>query len=87
VSRPLHITGGTAVIHASTGVTEEREILYTTEVLNLASSTPETDYEVGYTAKLGESTTLQANAMYQQDAGGEQGENAIAGFVTLKTQW
>jgi hypothetical protein len=87
VSRPLHITGGSAVIHASTGVTEEREILYSTEVVNLASSTPETDYEVGYTAKLDEGLTLQANAMYQQDVGGEAGSSAVAGFVTLKAAW
>ena len=87
VSRPLHITGGSAVIHASTGVTEEREILYSTEVVNLASSTPETDFEVGYTAKLGEGLTLQANAMYQQDVGGEAGSSAVAGFVTLRAAW
>ncbi|MCE9520884.1 MAG: S8 family serine peptidase [Alphaproteobacteria bacterium] len=87
VSRPLHITEGSAVIHASTGVTEEREILYSTETLNLASSTPETDYEVGYTAKLDDGLTLQANAMYQQDVGGEAGERAVAGYVTLKAQW
>jgi len=87
VSRPLHITDGSAVIHASTGVTEEREILYSTEIINLASSTPETDYEVGYTAMLDDGVTLQANAMYQQDAGGEAGENAVAGYVTLKAQW
>lgn len=87
VSRPLHITGGTATIHASTGVTEEREILYSTEVVNLASSTPQTDYEFGYTAKLDHGLTLQANAMYQQDVGGEAGTSAVAGFVTLKASW
>jgi hypothetical protein len=87
VSRPLHITNGSAVITASTGVTEEREILYTTEVIGLASSTPETDYEVGYTARLGDSVTLQTSAMYQQDVGGEAGRDAVAGYVTLKAQW
>ena len=55
--------------------------------MNLASSTPETDYEVGYKATLDEGLTLQANAMYQQDLGGEAGEKAVAGFVTLKAQW
>ncbi len=87
VSRPLHITGGTAVLRASTGVTEDREIVYSTEVLNLASSTPETDYEVGYTARLDEGLTLQTNVMFQQNAGGEAGVNAVAGLVTLKAQW
>ncbi len=87
VSRPLHITDGSAVITASTGVTEEREILYSTEAVNLASSTPETDYEVGYTAKLDEKLTLQTNAMYQQDVGGEAGKGAVAAYMTLKAQW
>ena len=87
ISRPLHISGGTAVIHASTGVTEDREIVYSTEVLNLASSTPETDYEIGYTAKLDEGLTLQTNVMFQQNAGGEAGANAVAGLVTLKAEW
>jgi hypothetical protein len=87
VSRPLHITGGSAIIHASTGVTEEREILYSIETVDLASSTPETDYEIGYTAKLDEGLTIQANAMYQQDTGGEAGSSAIAGFVALKAAW
>lgn len=87
VSRPLHITGGSAVITASTGVTEDREILYTTEVINLASTTPETDYELGYTAQIGEQTSLQASALYQQDVGGQAGESAVAGFVTLTTKW
>lgn len=87
VSRPLHITAGSATITASTGVNEVREIIYSTEALNLASSTPETDYEVGYTTSLGGGMTLQANAMYQQHVGGEAGENAIAGTVTFTTQW
>lgn len=87
ISRPLHITGGSAVVTASTGVTEDREIIYTTEVINLASTTPETDYELGYTAQLGESTSLQVSALYQQDVGGQASSDAVAGFVTLKTQW
>lgn len=87
VSRPLHIVSGTAVMTASTGVTEEREIIYTTEVQNLASATPETDYELGYTAKLGDALTFQAAAIYQQNAGGIEGEDAIAAVATLKGSW
>jgi hypothetical protein len=87
VSRPLHITSGSAVLTASTGVTEEREILYSTEVVDLASATPETDYEIGYTTRLGGSLMLQASGMYQQDVGGEAGEDAVAAFVTLKGTW
>lgn len=87
VSRPLHITHGSAVMTASTGVTEEREILYSTETIDLASATPETDYEIGYTAQLDDNLMLQANAMYQQDVGGEAGRDAVAAFVTLKGTW
>lgn len=87
VSRPLHIVSGSAVITASTGVTEAREILYSTEVESLASATPETDFELGYTAKLDDGLTLQASAIYQQDAGGIAGDNAVAAFATLKGTW
>ena len=68
-------------------MTEDREILYSTEAVDLTSLTPETDYEAGYTAKLDDGLTIQANAMYQQDVGGAAGFNAIAGFATLKAAW
>lgn len=87
VSRPLHIVSGSALITASTGVTEDREIIYTTGFESLATTTPETDFELGYTASLGDGLSLQASAMYQQDAGGVKGENGIAAFATLKAQW
>jgi len=87
VSRPLHVVEGQAVMIASTGVTRGREIVYTTETINLASATPETDLEFGYTAALGPVTFLQINAIYQMDLGGVQGEEAIAGLATVSTQW
>jgi hypothetical protein len=87
VSRPLHVVEGQAVMIASTGVTRGREIVYTTETINLASATPETDLEFGYTAALGPVTFLQVNAIYQMDLGGVAGEDAIAGLATVTTQW
>jgi hypothetical protein len=87
VSRPLHVVEGQAVMIASTGVTRGREIVYTTETINLASATPETDLEFGYTAALGPMTVLQINAIYQMDLGGVQGEEAIAGLATVSTHW
>lgn len=87
VSRPLHITGGTATIYASTGVTGAREIIYTQETVPLASATPETDYEIGYTTMLSADTSLQANFIYQQNVGGLSDEHAVAGLMTLKTRW
>jgi hypothetical protein len=87
VSRPLHVVDGQAVMIASTGVTRGREIVYATETINLASATPETDLEFGYTAALGRVTFLQVNAIYQMDLGGVAGEEAIAGLATVTTQW
>lgn len=87
ISRPLHVTSGTAMLRASTGVTEGRDILYTEELLALASGTPETDYEIGYTRMLSLDTAVQANFIYQQNAGGQAGVDGIAGLVTLRTRW
>lgn len=87
VSRPLHIVSGQAVFVASTGVTESREIVYTTEALDLASATPQTDFEIGYFASIGAATLFQVNAIYQQDLDGVSGRTAIAGLATLKTVW
>ena len=87
VSRPLHITNGSALLMLSTGVTDTREIIYSTERVALASGTPETDYEVGYTTKLDDGLTLEANTLYQQDVGGEAGRNGVAAFATLRARW
>jgi hypothetical protein len=87
VSRPLHITKGTAFLQASSGVTDGREIIYAQETVQLASATPETNFELGYTTLLSLDTMLMANLIYQQHAGGVADENAIAGLVTLTTRW
>jgi len=72
---------------ASTGVTGSREIVYTTETMNLASATPETDFEIGYTALIGDGAFFQANAIYQFDLDGISGADAIAGLATFKAIW
>ena len=87
LSRPLQISGGSAIMTLSTGVTEAREIIYSSERVSLVSATPETDLELGYTAKLDAGVTLQANALYQQNVGGEDGQNGLAAFATLKMNW
>ena len=87
ISRPLHITNGFGTLTASTGVTEAREIIYSSEGVDLASATPETDFEVGYTAALAQGLALQANAVYQQNVAGEAGQDAVAAYVTLTSQW
>lgn len=87
VSRPLHITSGSALMVLSTGVTETREIIYSSERVALASATPETDFEIGYTAQLDDGLTLQASTLYQQNAGGEADRDGVAAFATLKANW
>lgn len=87
VSRPLHVVDGEAILTASTGVTKARGIVYSTETINLASSTPETDLEFGYTTALGAATVLQINAIYQLDLAGMGGEDAVAGLATVRTAW
>jgi hypothetical protein len=87
VSRPLHVVDGQAILNASTGVTRSRDIIYGTETINLASATPETDIEFGYTAAVGTSTVLQLNAIYQLDLAGVAGDEAIAGLATVRTSW
>ena len=87
ISRPLHITDDTALITASTGVAEARDIIYSSGSLRLVSSTPETDLELGYSTALDDGMSLQASALYQDNVGGDAGESAIAAFVTLKGRW
>jgi subtilisin family serine protease len=87
LSRPLHITNGSAMMVLSTGVTDTREIVYSSERVALASATPETDFEIGYTARLDDGLTLQANTLYQQDVGGEAGRDGVAAFTTLRANW
>ncbi len=87
VSRPVHIVDGSALFVASTGVTKAREIVYSTETIDLASATPETDLEIGYTAQLWSGVSFQANAIYQLDLGGMARSEAIAGLATVKTVW
>lgn len=87
VSRPLHVTRGSALMTLSTGVTENREIVYSTERVALASATPETNYEIGYATLLGQGVTLQGSTLYQQDVAGEAGRDGIAAFAMLRANW
>lgn len=87
ISRPLHIVDGSALFIASTGVTKSREIIYSTETIDFASATPETDFEFGYTAQLAGGVSFQANAIYQLNLGGLSSSEAVAAFATVKTVW
>lgn len=46
--------------------------------ISLSSATPETDFEMGYETSFDGSITLQANASYQMNVAGQNGNNGIA---------
>jgi hypothetical protein len=87
ISRPIHVVSGRASIAASTGVSADREIIYGSESLELASPNPQTDLEVSYALTLGDMTSLKFNTLAQADLDGIDGRNALAGIATLQTRW
>lgn len=79
VTRPLHIYRGHATLHAATAVEADGGLVFDTERLSLAASHPETDVELGYTARfLSGALTVQTNAAYQLDVAGQPGKSAMA---------
>jgi hypothetical protein len=87
ISRPLHVTRGAAKVILSTGVTEAREIIYSDEMLNLASSTPETQIEAGYSTQIGDRAHLSVSALYQQNADGEAGKDSVGAVVRFRMEF
>lgn len=87
VSRPLHVTSGTAVLRGAVAVTEAREIVYGSETLNLASGAPETQVELGYTTPVAEHETIGISALYQENAGGEAGRDAVGLVANWRMQF
>jgi hypothetical protein len=87
VSRPMHVTRGSAKVKLSTGVTDTREIIYSDETLDLATSTPETQIEAGYSTRLGERSHLSVSAIYQQNADGEAGKDSVGAVVRFRMEF
>lgn len=87
VSRPLHVTDGHATVSASTGVTEARQIVYTRERIDLASSAPETQFEAGYAAPLSDTTRVSISALYQGNADGIEGKSSIGAVMRLRMEF
>lgn len=87
VSRPLHMSGGSADVIASTGVTESREIIYGRERIDLASSAPETQIEAGYAMSFGDATRLSVSAIYQDNADGIEGRESVGAMLRLRTEF
>ena len=79
VTRPIQIYSGAADITAADGVDANGNITIGHEHLSLATSTPETDIELGYvTTFLDGALALQANAAYQVNLDGQERTNALA---------
>jgi hypothetical protein len=87
VSRPLHITQGSALVSASTGVTETREIVYSHERIDLAASAPETQIELGYATSLGDAARIGLSALYQDNADGIAGKSSTGAIIRLRTEF
>lgn len=83
VSRPLHITDGALDLAVVSAVDRNRAATFASERLNLASATPETQFELGYRTRLDERMSLSAHAFYHADQGGVAGVDGGGGFLRL----
>jgi subtilisin family serine protease len=78
VSRPVQIYAGGVELTAATSVDDNGNLVESHEHDSLASSTPETDFELGYvTTFMNGALALQANAGYQTDVAGQAGVNGV----------
>jgi len=82
LTRPMYAYSGSATLTAATSVDDQGNLTIGHGQIAFAEATPETDLEVGYTkAFLDGRLSLQSDAAYQLDVGGQSGRNA-ATFVT-----
>jgi hypothetical protein len=82
LARPMHVYSGKGLLRAATDVDADGNVTFGREQIGFAEVTPETDLEVGYTKSfLDGKVSLQSDAAYQLDVGGQRGRNA-ATFVT-----
>ncbi len=82
ITRPMHIYSGNGTLTAATAVDDAGNLTISHAGVAFAEGTPETDLEVGYTKSFLEGRlSLQTDAAYQMDVGGQTGRNA-ATFVT-----
>ena len=85
VSRPVQFYSGGLNITAATSLDTNRNLVFSSEHLSLASGTPETDFEFGYvTSFLDGAVALQANAGYQMNLAGQNGTNALSVLSRVK---
>jgi len=78
ISRPVQIYAGGVELTAATSIDDNGNLVASHERVSLASSTPETDFELGYvTTFMNGALALQANAGYQTDVAGQAGLNGV----------
>lgn len=78
VSRPVQIYAGGMELAAASSVDDNGNLVLGREHVSLASSTPETDFELGYvTTFMNGALALQANAGYQTNIAGQSGLSGV----------
>ena len=78
LTRPIAIYQGGVDLTAATGVDTSGDLIVSHEHVSLASATPETDLEAGYTASYFDGRmSLQANAAYQMNVNGRNGADGV----------
>jgi len=82
VTRPMYAYSGSATVTAATNIDDAGNLTISHGLVSFAEATPETDLEVGYSKSFMDGRlSLQSDAAYQMDLGGQSGRNA-ATFVT-----
>ena len=85
LTRPMYIDSGTGTITVATDVDKAGNLTISHGQIAFAAGTPETDLEVGYTkAFMDGRLSLQSDAAYQMDVGGQTGRNAASVVMRLK---
>ena len=85
LTRPMYIDSGTGTLSAATAVDSSGNLTIGHSQVAFAESTPETDLEVGYTKSfLDGRLSLQSDAAYQMDVGGQTGRDAATFITRLK---
>ncbi len=79
VSRPIEVYSGNVSLAVADNIDKNNNLIMGHENLSLATRTPETDFELGYvTTFLDGAVALQANAAYQMNLQGQNGQNAVS---------
>ena len=82
LTRPMLVPSGRGGVRAATDVDQNGNLTFADQQIGFAEATPETDLEVGYTKSfLDGKVSLQSDAAFQMDVGGQGGRNA-ATFIT-----